>query len=127
MTYMPLCAVAIAEQVEVHPLPTGGVPFDEPPIEFIQEVGGLYFRAILLEKTGSVVPQHKHPFNHVTLVASGKVRMWVDGAWVGDFSGFYAIEIEANKEHVFQALEDNTRLSCVHDTKSAEFIKQMEA
>ncbi len=94
------------------------------PVEYIEDVGGLYFRAICLENIGDAVPQHVHDHAHVTLVASGKARLWIDGAFVADIEAFKAIEIEANRKHIFQALEPMTRLACVHDVSSADSIRR---
>lgn len=96
------------------PLPSG-MRLGDQPVEYIEEVGGIYFRAILLQNIGDAVPQHTHDYAHVTLIAAGKVRLWIEGAWVADIEAFKAIEIEAHRQHVFQALEPNTRLSCVHN------------
>lgn len=104
-----------------HPLTAQFLPLKDQPVEYIDDVGGLYFRAILLAKAGDTVPQHVHDYNHVTLVASGKARLWIEGVWVADIEGFKAIEIEANRQHVFQALEPNTRLACVHQLNGAQY------
>lgn len=84
------------------------------PVERIEEVGGIYFRSILLEAPGDRVPQHKHDHDHATLVASGAALAWSDGKFLGDFYAPAAIEIKAGAEHLFEALEPNTRLVCVH-------------
>lgn len=87
---------------------------------YIEEVCGLYFRAILLNQFDRV-PQHTHDYDHATLVCSGKVRMWVENELIGDFEAFQALEIKARKAHVFQALEPNTRLACVHNLNGKEY------
>lgn len=83
-------------------------------VEYIDDVGGLYFRAILLPNTGDRVPQHTHDHEHVTLIAAGAARLYVDGVRREDIRAFRAIVIEANRQHMFEALEPNTRLACVH-------------
>ena len=104
-----------------HPLPT--VSAARPPVEFIEEVAGIYFRSILLG-AGDVVPQHVHDHDHATLVCSGSARLWVDGQWRADIEAGHAVEIGAMRSHLFQALKDGTRLTCVHDAKSAEALKE---
>lgn len=86
----------------------------DQPVEYIEEVAGLYFRSILLEDTGSRVPQHKHDHDHATLVASGTALAWADGKYLGAFKAPQAIAIRADVEHIFEAQEPNTRLVCVH-------------
>lgn len=90
-------------------------------VEYVDDVGGLYFRAILLPNIGDRVPQHTHDYEHVTLIAAGAARLFVDGELKGDYSAFRAIVIEANKQHVFEALEPNTRLSCVHQLNGEQY------
>lgn len=102
-------------------IPTNLIPSEKQTVEYVDEVCGIYFRAILLEQAFDVVPQHTHDYDHVTLVASGSVRLWVEGEYKGDFDAFRAIEVKARKAHIFQALEPMTRLACVHNLNGAEY------
>lgn len=102
-------------------LPDLTTPATEQPVERIEDVAGLYFRSVVLAE-GVAIPQHAHDHDHATLVCSGRARLWVDGAYVGEFEAGRAIEIRAHCQHVFQALEPNTRLCCVHDIESAESV-----
>lgn len=97
---------------------------DKQPVQHIVEAGGLYFRSILLEHAGTLIPQHEHDHDHVTLIGSGKARSWQDGVWVGDFGPGEVVEMKAGRSHAFQALEPNTHLTCVHDIASALSIKE---
>jgi mannose-6-phosphate isomerase-like protein (cupin superfamily) len=99
---------------------------EEEIVENIEIVADIYFRSVLLKENGTVIPQHKHTYDHATLVASGKARLWVNGTWVGDYESGKAVHIKSNQEHIFQSLEPNTRLVCIHDTKSAGLIKELE-
>ena len=83
------------------------------PVEFIEEVAGILFRSVLLGK-GMMIPQHVHDYDHATYIGSGRARLWVGGELKEDVEAGRAVLIEANKFHVFQALEDGTRLTCVH-------------
>jgi hypothetical protein len=99
------------------------VPLDEPLVERIEEVCGLYFRSVLLRQVGTFVPQHVHDHDHATLVCAGKARCWANYVLVGDKEAGEAFEIKAGTAHVFMALEPNTRLACVHNIESAESVK----
>lgn len=90
-------------------------------VEYVDDVGGLYFRAVLLPNVGDRVPQHMHDHDHVTLIASGAARLFIDGEQKEDISSFRAIVISANKQHVFEALEPNTRLACVHQLNGEQY------
>ncbi len=96
---------------------------DIVPVERIEEVAGLYFRSVLIPSAGMRMQQHIHDHDHATFVGSGKVRAWSDGWLLGDFSAAMAVEIKAGATHVFEALEDNTRVTCVHNIASAESVK----
>jgi hypothetical protein len=111
----------------MYPLPTSVAPLERQPVQFVDEVCGIYFRSIILERAGQCVPQHVHDHDHATFVGSGKARVWIDGEWDGDYTAGHAIAIKADKKHVFQALEDNTLLACVHDVASAESVKRKGA
>lgn len=108
------CVAAVAEQL---------VPLDEPIVEKIEEVCGIYFRSVLLKSAGTRIPQHVHDHDHATLVASGKAMGWADHVCLGEKEAGEAFEIKAGAEHVFMALEPNTRLVCVHNIESAESVK----
>jgi quercetin dioxygenase-like cupin family protein len=89
-------------------------------VESIQEnVAGLYFRSVLLD-AGVMIPQHTHPYDHATIVASGAAILYVDGIPVGKYEAGTAVEIKANKQHAFYSTAINTRLVCIHHTASAE-------
>lgn len=92
-------------------------------VESIEEVSGLYFRSILLPK-GCRVPQHVHDYDHATLVGSGKAALYVGGILSGIYDAGRAVPIQAGQRHEFEALEDGTRLICVHDVESAMSIKE---
>lgn len=95
----------------MHALPKTSEETRKPP-EFIEVKAGIYFRSIVLDKY-EVVGQHRHDAAHATLVGSGAARLWIDGVWSADIPAGHAVAIEANKDHVFQALEPDTRLSCI--------------
>lgn len=107
----------------MHPLPEITHALEDHPVESIEIVGGLYFRSVKLQK-GTVIPQHVHDYDHATFVGSGRARGWSNGYWLGDRGPGEAFLVAAYEEHVFQALEDNTLLACVHDQVSAESVRK---
>lgn len=92
-------------------------------VESIEEVCGLYFRSILIHK-GTKVPQHVHDHDHATIVGNGRAALYIGNDLVGIFEAGYAVPVAAHQEHTFEALEDNTRLICVHSIESAESVKR---
>lgn len=92
-------------------------------VEFVEEVAGIYFRSVLLPLPHMTIPQHVHPYDHATLIGSGRAALWINGELEGEYSAGTAVFIGANKLHVFESLEADTRLTCIHDTNSANYIK----
>lgn len=95
----------------MHPLPDVSSHI-EPPVEFVDEVCGIAFRSTIVQK-GKCIGQHAHPYAHATLCGSGAARLWVDGVFREDIRKGQAVQIEAGYVHIFQALEDDTLLSCI--------------
>lgn len=93
-------------------------------VESIEEVSGLYFRSVLLPKKGTRISQHVHEHDHATLVGQGKAALFVDGILFGIYEAGRAVPVTAGQQHAFEAMEDNTRLTCVHDIESAMRIKE---
>lgn len=93
-------------------------------VEMVEDVAGIYFRSILIPKKGTLVPQHAHDHDHATYCGRGRAAMFVDGVMVRELKEGQAAKVEAGRSHAFAALEDNTRLTCVHDVASATAVKQ---
>ena len=96
----------------------------EAPIEFIEEVCGVYFRSIVLACKGDRVGQHVHSHDHATYCGRGSAALFVEGKQTAVVVEGCAIPVLANVSHEFVALEDNTRLTCVHNADSALSIKE---
>lgn len=80
---------------------------------------GIYVRSIVLTKTGDKAGQHVHQFDHLTYCGSGAAQYWEGGIHIGDVKAGGAVRVSAGKNHEFVALEDNTRLACLHNMESA--------
>ena len=75
--------------------------------------GNIWVRQNLLELKGDVHPGHKHHFDHVSLLVSGKVKVTVDNYPPKEFTAPTFIIIKKEHGHTFEALEDNTLWYCV--------------
>ena len=76
-------------------------------------VANLYSRMMHFKKTGDIEYGHKHPFDHLTLLASGKLQVKTD-VGVSVFEAPHMIYINKDKNHELVALEDNTVAYCIH-------------
>lgn len=79
-------------------------------------IDGVYIKPFVAKKAGTFMGQHSHSYDHATFVASGAIRVFVDGDVKGDYQAGEVIEIRAGKKHVLLALEDNTVAACIHNT-----------
>lgn len=84
-------------------------------------VANLYSRQMHFKKAGDVEQGHTHCFDHLTLLASGSLRLTVDGH-TSDFKAPHMIYIKADKEHEITALEDNTVAYCIHALRNGEGV-----
>lgn len=76
-------------------------------------VANLYSRQMHFKKAGDKEHGHTHPFDHLTLLAAGSLRVTVNGATT-DFKAPHMIFIKAEFNHELVALEDNTVAFCIH-------------
>lgn len=85
-------------------------------IEFA-EVDDIWVRAYTIKKANSVITQHVHIHDHITLVSSGAVRVWQNDADPTDFHAPAIITIPAGCKHKFLAITDNVVLCCLHNLR----------
>ena len=87
------------------------------PEDVFFEVGNIFAKRILLPKKGDATIGHSHTFDHMTLVARGSVEISVLGKESKRYVQDEIILIEAGLHHSIIALEDNSALYCIHDTR----------
>jgi quercetin dioxygenase-like cupin family protein len=85
---------------------------NEPKIS-IGCVANLYSRMMHFVKAGDTEYGHVHQFDHLTLLASGSLKVTVEGK-VSQFNAPHMIYIHKDKNHELVALEDNTVAYCIH-------------
>lgn len=89
----------------------------EPKYVEFAEVDDIWVRAYSVEKAKSVISQHVHAHDHITIVSNGSVEAWQDGEILGTFTAPAVITIPAGKKHAFTALTDNVILCCLHNLR----------
>jgi hypothetical protein len=85
---------------------------DQPHIQ-IGCVANLFSRQMHFKSAGDLELGHTHPFDHLTLLASGSLRVTVSDKTT-DFKAPHMIYIKAEHNHKLVALEDNTVAYCIH-------------
>jgi quercetin dioxygenase-like cupin family protein len=87
-------------------------------------VANLFSRMMHFKSAGDVEHGHTHSFDHLTLLATGALRVTVEGKTT-DFKAPHMIYIHKDKNHELVALEDNTVAYCIHalrDKDSGEIL-----
>lgn len=93
---------------------------NEPAIN-IGCVANLFSRQMHFRKAGDIEHGHTHPFDHLTLLAAGALRVTVNGKTT-DFKAPHMIYIKAEYRHELVALEDNTVAYCIHALRNGNGV-----
>lgn len=82
--------------------------------------GGVYAKEIRIP-AGMVLVQHKHHFDHLSLLAKGTIELDVDGArrTISADASPVCLSIEAGKHHGIKALTDAVWF-CIHASDCAD-------
>lgn len=76
-------------------------------------VANLYSRMMHFQQAGDIEVGHTHQFDHLTLLARGKLLVTVEGV-ATEFTAPHMIYIHKDKVHELQALTDGTVAYCIH-------------
>jgi hypothetical protein len=80
----------------------------------IKIVRGLFVKSMLCPDAGTVVPQHSHEYDHMSMVAVGRVLVWRDEECLGPFEAPCGILIRAHAMHTFRTLTPGVLIYCIH-------------
>jgi hypothetical protein len=84
-------------------------------------VANLFARQMHFVKAGDKELGHTHVFDHLTLLASGALRVTVNGA-ITEFRAPHMIYIKADHQHELVAIEDNTVAFCIHALRNGDGV-----
>jgi quercetin dioxygenase-like cupin family protein len=87
---------------------------EDLPKEWIFEADGISIKQMALKK-GWIVPQHAHVYDHYTMLAHGRMQVWVEDILLNEYKAPSAIFIEKGKKHRMVAMEDDTVAYCIHN------------
>lgn len=83
------------------------------PVVHIGCVANLFSRMMHFAKAGDTEVGHTHQFDHLTLLAKGKLKVTVEGT-ASEFTAPHMIYIHKDKVHQLEALTDETVAYCIH-------------
>lgn len=86
----------------------------------------LWLRQMYFTKAGDANEGHVHNYDHMTLLAHGKVKVHVDGNTT-EFAAPHMIFIKAGKSHFIEAVEDGTVAYCVHALRDKDTAEILDA
>jgi len=87
-------------------------------------VANLFSRQMHFEKIGDTEIGHTHQFDHLTLLAAGKLEVTVNGI-ASTYTAPHQIYIRADMVHELVALEDNTVAYCIHALRDGSGVNDI--
>lgn len=87
------------------------------PLVYIGCVANLYSRMMHFKSIGDKEIGHTHAFDHLTLLAKGKLKVTVEGMST-EFTAPNMIYIKADKVHELESLTPDTVAYCIHALRS---------
>jgi quercetin dioxygenase-like cupin family protein len=87
-------------------------------------VANLFSRMMHFKKAGDVEQGHTHQFDHLTLLAKGRLQVTVEGK-VSEFVAPHMIYIHKDKRHELVALSDDTVAYCIHALRSGDGVNDI--
>lgn len=85
----------------------------------VASVANIFVKLIYFEKAGDIMEGHTHNYDHLTLLAKGKVNVIVDGITT-EFTAPNMIYINKDKVHTIVATVDETVVYCIHALRDNE-------
>lgn len=87
-------------------------------------VSNMWVKMMHFKKAGEIEQGHAHVFDHLTLLASGALRVVVNGV-SSDFKAPHMIYIKKDAVHELTALEDNTVAYCIHALRDGDGVEDI--
>jgi quercetin dioxygenase-like cupin family protein len=91
----------------------------------ISVVNNVFIKQMTFKDAGDYVLQHAHMYDHQTLIATGGVRVTVDGIET-EYLAPSIIVITAGKFHQLVSLAPQTVAYCIHAIKGGETLDEAE-
>jgi quercetin dioxygenase-like cupin family protein len=83
------------------------------PVVHLGCVANLFSRMMHFKNAGDIEIGHTHQFDHLTLLAKGKLKVTVEGV-ATEFTAPHMIYIHKDKVHELEAMADETVAYCIH-------------
>lgn len=87
-------------------------------------VANMFVRMMVFKTKGVCELGHTHSFDHLTLLASGKLRVTANNIST-DYTAPMMIYIDADTKHELISLEDNTVAYCIHGLRDLDKSEEL--
>lgn len=94
------------------------------PVYAFNCVSNVFVKQITFLNAGDIERGHHHNFDHLTLLARGKLKVTALGR-SQEFVAPHHIFIKAGVEHELEALEDMTVAHCIHAIRDGERVEDI--
>lgn len=94
------------------------------PDIMIGSVANIFSRMMHFKNAGDIEIGHTHQFDHLTLLAKGKLKVTVEGE-ITEFIAPHMIYIKADKVHELVALTDDTVAYCIHALRTGDGVNDI--
>lgn len=94
------------------------------PDEKVSLVANTWIKQMHFRKAGDRNCGHKHAFDHQTLLAKGRFRVRVEDR-VAEFVAPTIVFVAAGKEHLIEALEDDSVAYCIHAVRNGTKVEDI--
>jgi quercetin dioxygenase-like cupin family protein len=86
----------------------------------------VFIKQIHIRQKDVAIPQHSHAYDHTSMLAIGRVRLWKDGVAAGVYSAPVPIFIAAGVKHLFLTETDETLIFCIHNATRPDVARVLE-
>lgn len=94
------------------------------PEEKVSLVANTWIKQMHFKRAGDRNCGHQHAFDHQTLLAKGRFRVRVEDR-VAEFAAPTIVFVAAGKEHLIEALEDDSVAYCIHAVRHGTRVEDI--
>lgn len=95
----------------------------QPITTEIKLTDDLFIKTAVVADAGTIIPQHSHRYDHVTLLAYGSMRVVAGDVMLGDYTGPAGILIRAGVKHTMTTLTPGVVFACIHALHGTDSVE----
>ena len=96
---------------------------NQPVTTDIKLTPDLFVKTAMVRDAGTLIAQHSHTYDHITLLACGSMRVEAGDEMLGDFTGPVGILIKAGVKHRMTTLTDGVVFCCIHALHGSDDVE----